>query len=438
MGWRIIAIFVLLICNGFFAAAEIAFINIRRTKIQQLLLEGNPIAKLLEQFHQDPNRFLATIQIGITLVGALTSAIGAVTAIKILQPWLESIGVAASLSGPISVGISVILITYLSLVIGELVPKRLAIAYAEKIAFIAAKPIYLLSRVTDFAVRILSKSTEAVLALLRVTKAKETPFLSARLSEEEIKFLISASEEAGVLEKHEEEMIHSILEFSDTQVKEVMVPRTNIIGVDINTDEETLLRIAVESGYSRMPVYKGNLDNIIGILYIKDFLAHLEDRKLIILSDLIRPPYFVPEYMKISELLREFQKRKMHMAIVVDEYGVVTGLVTLEDLLEEIVGEIQDEYDTDETRVQRQKDGSLIIDASMSVNDLKEYYGLRFPESNEFESLSGFILSMLGKIPTGGETVTYDNQLFTVVDVEKQRVKKVKVTLLSHKERNKN
>ena len=277
------------------------------------------------------------------------------------------------------------------------------------------------------AIRVLNLASSYILKLLNLPPATDSELAH---SPEELRMIVNESRDSGQLSTVGAQLMQRALTFTIRTVKDIMVPKTNIVGLDIHAKTDTILKIAFESAYSRMPVYDGTLDKVLGIVYIKDFLAMEEHRSLIHLSDILRSAYFIPETMKVGQLLRELQKRKYHLAIVVDEYGVTTGLVTMEDVIEEIVGEIQDEYDTEEERVQKLKDGSLVVDGTLSIHDLTRYHGVQFPESEEFESVSGFLLSRLGKIPVGGETVRYKDQTFTVVDVESNRIKKVKIVVL--------
>jgi putative hemolysin len=247
------------------------------------------------------------------------------------------------------------------------------------------------------------------------------------VSEEEIKHLVTEGREQGVLDKTEEELIHSVFEFSDTPVKRVMVPRPKIFALDANTPPEEVEHAIVESGFSRIPVYDGSIDNVVGVIYVKDTLRLLEKRQPVVLRKILHPMLFVPETKKVGGLLKELQKRRSHIAIVIDEHGSVTGLVTLEDLLEQIVGEIQDEYDWEERPVERLRDGSLVVDGTLSAEVLRLGHHIPIPESEEFDTVAGFMLNTLGAVPRGGEAVTVGDYRMTVVDVEKNRISKVKV-----------
>ncbi|MBI3753956.1 MAG: HlyC/CorC family transporter [Deltaproteobacteria bacterium] len=424
-----IVILLLILANGFFSGSEIAIISARRSKIEEFSKKGMHSADIVKQLKDDPDRFLATVQVGITIIGSLASVIGGVAAIEILKPLFMSIQIEVirKLAEPISVGIVVIAISYATLIFGELIPKSLALRYAEELALISARPIDWLSRAASIFVKLLTKSSNLVMKLFGAKGLEERAFIS----EEEIKYFIKEGKEKGIFEETEEALIHGVFEFADTTVKEIMVPKHKFNAIDIDTQPEQILQFIVESGFSRYPVYRDATENIIGILYNKDVFKVMEEKKPLVLRELIRPPYFVPDTVMISRLLRELQRRRIHMAIVVNEHGEVDGLVTIEDILEEIVGEIEDEYDIEKGGlVERLKDGTMIIDASSQIRDLIDV-GLPLEGTEELNTLAGFMYSKLQKIPRGGEFVFYKGYRFTVVDVEGRRIVKVKAEKVS-------
>jgi putative hemolysin len=272
-------------------------------------------------------------------------------------------------------------------------------------------------------VKLLTKSTRAILALFRVKDMGHRTFVS----EEEIKHLVAEGRAQGVLDQTEEELIHSVFAFAETPVKRVMVPRPNIFALDADTPPGEAERMMIESGFSRIPVYEGSLDHVIGVVYVKDALGLLERRQPVVLRKILHPIHLVPETKKVGPLLKELQKRRTHIALVIDEHGSLTGLVTLEDLIEEIVGDIQDEYDWEERPVERLRDGSLVVEGTVSASDLREMYHVPIPESSEFETVAGFMLDTLGTVPKGGEVVTVGDYRLTVVDVDRTRISKVKI-----------
>ncbi len=425
-----IIIFLLILLNGFFATSEIAIISSRRSVVEKFAKDGKGSARLVSKMKEEPERFLATIQVGVTLIGTLASVIGGVVAVEFLKPVYRAIPFkpVQDAAEILAVGTVVILISYAMLIVGELVPKSLALRYSERIAFVVARPIELVSRIFAPFVRVLTASTTFLLRLIGIREGIQETLIPR----EELKYYIKESRERGVLEETEAQLLHGVFEFADTMVKEIMVPKPKFCAIEINTPPEEVLKLVAETGFSRYPVYKETLDNIVGILFNKDLFRAIEQKKPIVLRELIRPPFFVPNTIMISTLLRDMQKRKTHIAIVVDEHGDVDGLVTIEDILEEIVGEIEDEYDVEKGGlVERLRNGTMVIDASASLKDLKEI-GLPFSDEDlaEYNTLAGFMLAKLQRIPRGGEFVIHNGYRFTVVDMEKNRIAKVKVESL--------
>src|SRR5687767_10462809 len=418
----VLAIFLCLLGNGFFSGSEIAIISMRRSRVEQLVGEGRRAARWVKHLQDNMDRFLATVQIGVTLMGTLAGVLGGYLASRYVEPILE--GVAPWLPTAFSAGLLVgIGIVYVELILGELVPKALALRFTDNAAMLVALPLDLLARLSRLAVAVLTASTRAVLWFFRVKNPGHRTFVS----EEEIRHLVREGREQGVLDQTEEELIHSVFEFSETPVKKVMVPRPKIFALDVSTPPGEVEHLIVEGGYTRIPVHDDTPDNIIGLVYIKDVLRLLERRQPIVLRKILHPVHFVPETKKVGELLKELQKRRTHMALVIDEHGSLVGLVTLEDLLEEIVGEIQDEYDWEERPVERLRDGSLVVDGTLSAADLRASFQIPIPESAEFETVAGFMLESLGAVPRGGEVVDLGGHRLTVVDVEKNRISKVKI-----------
>jgi putative hemolysin len=433
MWLELLAVASLILLNGFFACAELAIVNTRRTRIKQLIDEGNANAVLIQRFKDDSERFLATTQIGITVAGATAAAMGGVIALDDLKPLIEAVPMpfVQAVAEPLAVGTVVIIISYFSLIFGELVPKVLAIKNPERLALLAVRPLEWFSRLAGWGIRPLTLASRGVLRALGKAAQEDKIFTTA----EEINMLLQEGQEKGVFDKTEQELIRSVFEFTDTSVKEVMVPRPKMCAIEIDTPIPEVIRLCDENKFSRYPVYRKGLNDIAGILYQKDLLSRVASGKPFSLSELLHLVYYVPESMKVSALLKEMQRRRIHMAIVVNEHGSVEGLVTLEDLIEEIVGEIQDEYDTEEKPVERLKDGAYIIDASMSVRDLVEEYGLPIPLSPDYETLSGFIAHKVQGLPRGGEVITHGGFKFTVVDLGERRVAKVKVERVEDRSR---
>lgn len=421
------AIFVgaLILLNGFFAGSEIALISARRSRIQQLAAEGDPRAQRVTALQEDPDRFLATVQIGVTFVGTLASAVGGAASVRALSPLIRDIPVAwlRGAAEPMALAAVVLLLTYAMLIVGELVPKSLALRHAEPLAMWVAGPIDRLARFTSLLVRFLTASNRFVLRLLGQKGLEERVFVS----EEEVKHMLREGRAQGVFDQTEQELIHSVFEFTEASVKEVMIPRPRIQAIDVETPVEQVLAYIIETGKSRYPVYRNTLDEVLGILYDKDLFRLLAEKKPIVLAEILRPAHFAPETAQVSRLLKQMQKRRMPMALVVDEYGGVEGLVTIEDLIEEIVGEIRDEADREQQPVERLRDGSYLVDASINIRDLAEQHDLPFPESPEYETLAGFVLAQLQRIPRGGEIVTHAGWRLTIVDMDGRRIARVKV-----------
>jgi putative hemolysin len=431
MWFESLLIFLLILANGFFAASEIAVIAMRKSRIDALLEKGVKSAAAVARLKNDPDRFLATVQIGVTVVSSLASAIGGAAAIAFLKPQIESLAVPflSRWAEAIALLIVVLPISYLSLVLGELVPKSLALRFSERIASLVAPPIDSLARTTSFLVKLLTSSSNAVLWIFGGKDNEGAAFISV----DEVKSLIREGAAKGIFNETEKELIHSVFEFADTPVKAVMVPRTEIHALDVHVSLAEVAKSFVESGFSRIPAYDGELDRIIGILYNKDVFKALQEKSEFRVRDHLHPAFFVPSSLPISELLKQLQRRRLAMALVVNEFGEVEGLATLEDLLEEIVGEIRDEYDREERGpVERLPDGSMVIQGSALLKNLKSDFDLPFDESPDYHTLAGFVLAKLQRIPRGGEWVEHNGYKLTIVDMEGRRIVKVKLEKLHH------
>lgn len=420
---EIIFILIFLVLNGFFSASEIAVVTSRKSYVKNLAEKGSYRALRLMKLQSEPDRLLATVQIGVTVMGALSSAIGGAAAVTSLEPLLAGVPVPiiAKGAGAISIGIVVVVISYLSLIIGELVPKSIALRNPERVGLFVAGPITFISRISSFFVTILTASTNLVLKPFGAKAFSERSFIS----EEEIKLLIEEGTDRGIFEATEHELIHSVFRFTDISVKGVMVPVTAMVGFSINESPEVIIRTISSENFSRYPVYGKDKSDIRGILYNKDVFNELAYKREISIPRLLHNALFVPETMKISSLMREMQKKRQHMAIVIDEYGAVTGLVTIEDLIEEIVGEIRDEYDT-ESPVQVLTNGTMLIDASLAIRDLNEDYGFDIEESNEYDTIGGFIISNLQRLPAVGDSYNTYARKFTIVAMKGRRILKLK------------
>ncbi len=421
-----ILIFVLILANGFFAASEIAIIATRKSRIDALIEKGVRSAAAVARLKNDPDRFLATVQIGVTVVSSMASAIGGAAAIGFLKPYIESSGFPYSdrWGEPVAILMVVIPIAYFSLVLGELVPKSLALRFSDRIACLVARPIEFLARVSAFLVKGLTASSNAMLWIFGGKDSEGASFISV----EEVKSLIREGAAKGIFNETEKELIHSVFEFADTPVKAVMKPRTEIHAIEIGASLTDVAKSFIESGFSRIPVYENELDSVVGILYNKDIFKSLQERSEFRVRDHLHPAFFVPSSLPISELLKQLQRRRASMALVVNEFGEIEGIATVEDIVEEIVGEIRDEYDREERGpVERLPDGSLIVQGSALLRDLKSDFNLPFDESSDYLTLAGFVLAQLKRIPRGGEWVDHNGHRLTIVDMEGRRIVKIKL-----------
>lgn len=421
---EIFLIFLLILLNGFFAASEISLISLRKSRVRHLVKSGNPKAKKIQKLQEEPERFLATIQAGVTLIGTLAATLGGVIAIERIKPIFASVPINffQKAAEPLAVGVVVSMITYFTLVFGELVPKSLAIRYSEKIAFATSTPVDILSRLFRWILRMLTISNNFVLRLITSAEQQET----FHISEDEVKYLIREGRKTGVFEPSEEDLIHSVFKFTDTVVKEVMVPRTEIVAVESGTDIDTILGLMNTKGFSRLPVYSETIDNVIGVVYLKDILALHITNKPFQLETVLRKPYIVPPNKNVSVLLKEMRERRIHLALVGDEYGGTDGLVTMEDLIEEIVGDIRDEQEKELREIEEISANRYIVDGRTDIGKLNERLAAKLPE-DEFETVGGFVLGLFGRLPAEGDQVRFDNLLFTVLRLRKNRIARIRI-----------
>jgi putative hemolysin len=424
--FELVVIFLLILANGFFAGAELAIVSARRGRMAQLAAAGDKRAHLVEQLQADPHRFLATVQIGVTLVGTMASAVGGATAVEVLKPMFQQapLEIVRNAAEPLALILVVGLIAYLSLILGELVPKALALEHTERMALRVARPINFFSRTGGLAVAFLTLSSKTVLALVGIKDKGAQAFIT----KEEIRHLVAESRESGEVTPSEQKFIHNIFDFTHTQVREVMVPRPRIVGLDLDLPRQEIIRTVLNNQFSRYPVYREDLENVVGFLHTKDLLGQAVINPELPLDDLVRPTFFVPEAKKIDVLLREMQQRRLHMALVVDEYGGLSGLVTTEDLLEELVGEIEDEHDANEPRrIKRLSGGGYLVDALLPLNDVEELLNVKFAGDLPCDTLAGLVLHLLGRFPQTGEQVKWQDYLLTCFEVKPTVIVRVKI-----------
>jgi putative hemolysin len=419
---------VAILANGFFAASEIALVSSRIGRLAQLRAEHVPGAGTAIKLKESPETFLATIQIAITLVGALASAVGGAAAAEELGPWLAGLPLpgASAWGEPVALALVILVITYFSLVFGELTPKALALRSPERVASFAAPALAAMSRAGAGLITLLTRSTNAVLRLLGQDAATQSPFVS----EEDVRYLLREGAAKGVFEKVEEELVQSVFEFADTTVREIMVPRVNVLALDVDTPPDEVLRRVAEIGKSRIPVYRGSLEHPVGIVTIMDLFRAVAAGRTIVLAELARPPLFIPETARISALLREFQRSGQSIALVVDEYGGLAGLVTMEDVIEEIVGEIRSEDEATPAYVSRLPDGSFMVDGAAPLDAIRDALGIALPESPDYTTLAGFVLHALQTVPRPGASVVAAGYRWTVVEMAGPRIRKVRVERL--------
>jgi len=423
--WNELAIiFILIGINAFFAASEIALVTIRPTRVKQLIKEGTKSAHVIEKLLKDPSRLLASIQIGVTLAGFLASAAAAVSISKILVEILVEIPALKNYAQGIAVTTVTIIISYITLVLGELAPKRIAIQKAERISLLVARPVDFVARITGPFIAFLTLSTNLVVKLF----GGEIKHREPAVTEEEIRMMVAEQKD---LEEEEKELIQGIFEFGDTVAREVMVPRTEMVSLESGLSVDLALKKLSSSGYSRYPVFEKNVDNIIGIVTVKDLINALMtgqgDQKI---KDLKREVHFIPESKRILDLLKELQSRRIHLAIVLDEYGGTAGLVTMEDLLEEIVGEIDDEHNVPCEPIIMVSENKGIFDGRVMVEDVNEVFSIDLPVEESYDSIGGLFFHYIGKKPKVGDLLDLDGVLLKVIEMDRNRIKKVEVTIV--------
>ncbi|MBQ4573248.1 MAG: HlyC/CorC family transporter [Clostridia bacterium] len=430
---KIVTLFALIFVNAFFSMSEMAIVTLNDNKIDKMAEQGNKKAKQIKKLTENTSSFLSTIQIGVTLAGFLTSATAAQSFAEMLSDAIAKTPVVDVIPVGIISGFSTVVITlimsYFSLVLGELVPKKIAMSKPEKMAFMAAPILVFVAKITRPIVKFLALSTNGVLRLMGIDPHADEEVVT----EEEIRMMVDVGGEKGVIEDTQIEMINNIFEFDDIDVADIMTHRTDMVCVDEEEPLSEAVALSIENGFSRIPVFKEDPDNIIGIVYIKDFLKYVGTNlpKSKTVKDMMRPAYYVPETKRCGELFTEMTEKRVQMAVVVDEYGGTAGIVTLEDLLESIVGNIQDEYDQEDEEISIINDTTFEVDGITDIEEVEECTGKTFPEG-DYDTIGGYIISVLGFLPQDGEMnqVQFENVKFTVLNVEERRIGKVKVEIL--------
>lgn len=432
---KLLLLFVLIIVNAFFAMSEIAIISLNDAKMQKLAEEGNKKAKQVVKLTENSSRFLSTIQIGVTLAGFLTSASASQTFADMLTNALMKTPVADVIPPGVINGASVILITiltsYFSLVLGELAPKRIAMQIPEKISFKVVGILLFVASVTKPFVKVLSVSTNAVVRLFGFDPNAD----EENVTEEEIRMMVDVGGEKGVIEDTQKEMIDNIFEFDDLDAGDIMTHRTEMTAIEVTRSLEEVAELAIENGYSRIPVYEDDPDSIVGVLYAKDLLKYVGHSipADLSISKVMRKALYVPETQACGDLFKAMNESRTQFAVVVDEYGGTAGIVTLEDVLESIVGNIQDEYDNEEEEIKQINETTFTVDGTTDLDEVDELVGIELPEG-DYDTLGGFVISLLGYLPgeIGEEPIVaeYENLRFTVLSIEERRIDKIKVEIL--------
>lgn len=410
--WKLMAVFGLIAANAFFVAAEFAFVSVRRTRIDQLVEEGNGTAKLVRKAMDEPTRFISATQLGITLASLGLGWVGEPTLSQLLEPLFSALHpVLGAATDTVSILLSFLLITYLLIVLGELAPKTIGLHQAEKVVLLVAWPIDWFSRLMSPFIWLLNQSSGLLLGWFGLRASKVAHLVH---SEEELKMLVQASHEGGVLEADEQALLNKAFEFADKTVDEVMVPRPDMRCVEAGATFDEILQLAADSHHTRLPVYEDNVDHIIGFVHVKDLLSRLKEGSGLIARDLVRPILAVPENKSIADLLADFRRQHTPVAIVIDEFGGTAGMVTSEDCLEELVGELADEFQEEERpEIERQPDGTVLMDGRVAIDAINERFGLGLP-SEEFNTIAGLVFGEIGHTPEVGDEVEVGGVRFRV------------------------
>ena len=412
----------LVILNGIFAMAEIALVSSKKVRLEERANNGSKGAKIALQLLHKPEEFLSTVQIGITLIGVIAGAYGGANWTNDVSAFIAQFGLFQKYAVEISYVIVVGIITYLSIIVGELVPKSIAFNNPEGVAIALAPVMSVLSLITTPLVKFLSFSTKTVVSIFRIKVKNEPP-----VTEEELKILLDQGSQLGTFEKNESEMIKSIFRFGDRKAKSVMINRQEIVWIDVNDSRENIEKIMNSSTFSRLPLGDGSLDRVIGIIKVKDYFRQSDVGKEVDLRDIVTQPLFVQKNMPGIKILDRFRETKIHLAIIIDEYGSTQGMITLHDLVENILGELPERYENYEKPVFEREDGSFLIDGSILIDELEEILKVRFERHQEYSTLGGYVMSKLNRIPKTGDKFSSENYKFEVVDMDGKRVDKVLV-----------
>jgi putative hemolysin len=416
-----VVVLLIVLGNAFFVAAEYALVTARRSRLEELARQGNRRARIALRIMDSPVRFIGTVQLGITVFSILLGAVGE----PIVEHWIDE----PLLSTGTAFLIAFVLVTYLHVTLGELVPKALALTKNESTALWVALPVEAVYLAAYPVVWFLQSSSNAFTRLFGVEPA---PAGVIAHTEEDIRLIVAQAEDAGEIEEAEEEMLYKVFDFADKEVSEVMVPRPDVVAVSVDLPPEEALAALIDSPYTRYPAYRGSLDEIVGVLHVRDLFSALHDRGIaqVNLGELLRPPFMVPETKDLAALLADFRRTKQHMAVVVDEYGAMEGIVTLEDLLEEIVGEIEDEYDLPDESVERIDAQTIRVGGTFPIDDFNERFGTDLP-AEDYHTMAGFVFGQIGRAPEQGDEVEWDGLRFEVIEVHGSRIDRLEAEFLA-------
>lgn len=425
---RLFSVVLLVLANGFFVAAEFALVSVRRTRIAELVSQGNPAARWAEKALENPDQVIAATQLGITLASLGLGWVGEPALSHILEPLINLFpaNIQGEVSHSISAGLAFAIITFLHVVVGELAPKSIALQNPESTSLLVARPTLWTELVFKPAIWALNGTGNFLLKLVGVQPASGHELVH---SVEELKMIVTASAEGGVVEVEEREMLHAVFDFGELLVRQVMVPRTEIMAFEADMTLNESIQLAIQSTYTKFPVYDDDLDNIIGVVHIKDLLrAEMDpERRNSTARSLVREALFIPETVHVRTVLQQFRARRRHIAIVMDEFGGTAGLITLEDLMEEIVGEVSDPFDAVQPQIQENPDGSVTIDGLALIEEVNEALGLLLQDPH-YDTIAGYVLGKLGRIPVVGDEVNFDNIQLKVKSMDGMRIERLRLT----------
>ncbi len=418
LAFELVALAVLILLNAFFVAGEYGLVTARRTRIRELEQQGSRRARDVLAIVARPPRFIAAMQLGVTLTSLAIGAVGEPVLAHALDPVLARV---------VAIVLAFLIITFLHVVIGELVPKGVALSYSDRVALAVAVPVRGFFILFWPLIWVLQGATEGILRLLGLRLPGEDGIV---YSEAELKMLLEQSTERGEIEQEEQEMLYKVFDFAEKEVSDVMVPRPEVVALSVDLPPEECLAAVIDSPFTRYPVYRGSLDEIVGILHVRDLFSAMNERGIagVEVGELARKPYIVPETKNLGALLTEFRRTNQHLAIVVDEYGAMQGIVTMEDLLEEIVGEIEDEFDLPDESVERVDERTVRVDGTFPIDDFNEQFGTALPDE-DYHTIAGFVFGLLGRAPEEGDEVEHDGARFRVTGVEGSRIEKLEVEL---------